>query len=72
MSTCELPRKAEHEEQSEGNEDAMSRVENGLIIVGNGIRRSDILTVHNPVYQNACASELEDEDAKPLEAVDGL
>lgn len=72
MSAGQLPRKTKHEKQCEGVEDAVSRVENGLIIVWDGVRRSDVLAAHDPVDQNASSGELEHEDAEPLEAIDGL
>lgn len=72
MSASQLPRKAEHEEQGKRVEYAMGRVENGLIIVGDGVRWGDVLTAHDPIHQNAGSGELKHEDAEPLEAIDGL
>lgn len=50
----------------------MGRVEDGLIIVRDGVRRSDILTAHDPIHQDAGSEEFKHEDAEPLEAIDGL
>ena len=53
MFTSQLLRKAEHEEQGKGVKDAMGRVENLLIIVGDGVRWGDLLAANDPIHQNA-------------------